>query len=260
MAKIFPMFSGSSGNATFVGGGGAAVLVDAGHSATSILKKLENHNINICDVKGIFITHEHTDHIKGLPLLVKRTGIPVYATSGTAEAIEQIYPELTVERIDGCVELEGIKVCSFATSHDSAQSCGYRIELPDGLKFAVCTDLGYVSEDVKVSLCGCDAVLIESNHDVMMLQNGPYPFDLKCRIAGERGHLSNAACAACLPEIVKSGATRIILGHISRENNTPEVALACARSTLIETGLREDYDYILRAAAPDGDEIFYISR
>lgn len=260
MAKIFPLFSGSGGNCTLIGNAKSSVLVDAGHSATSIIKKLEAHNIAISSLSGIFITHEHSDHIKGLPLLVKRTGLPVFASLGTAKAIESIFEGLEVKVIEEAVDIGDLIIKSFKTSHDSADSCGYRIETGDGLKFAVCTDLGVVDETVRQGILGCDALVIESNHDVMMLQNGPYPFDLKCRILGEKGHLSNASCAVELPALVESGATRIILGHISRENNTPDVALACARSTLVEAGFKEDYDYILRAAAPDGNEIFYVSR
>ncbi len=260
MAKIFPLFSGSSGNCTFIGGSGGSVLVDAGHSAASIIKKLNDHGIDIGGINGVFITHEHTDHIKGLPLLVKRTGLEVFASAETAKAIGIIYPEVDVKIIDSAVEFGGVKVQRFATSHDCEGSGGYRVELADGLKFAVCTDLGVVDDTVRRGITGVDALLIESNHDVKMLQNGPYPFDLKCRIAGERGHLSNAACADELPALVKSGATRIILGHISRENNTPDIALSCARAALIGSGFKEDYDYILRAAAPDGDEVLYISR
>ena len=260
MAKIFPLFSGSSGNCTYIGGSGGAVLIDAGHSATSIIKKLNEHNLNINNIRGVFITHEHSDHIKGLPLLVKRTGLAVYASKGTASAIESIYPELEINPIDDSIEFDSIKVNRFVTPHDCPDSCGYRVELGDGVRFAVCTDLGHVTDEVRSGISGCDGVLFESNHDVMMLQNGPYPFELECRILGENGHLSNAACAAELPRLVEGGATRIILGHISRENNTPDIALACARATFIEAGMKEDYDYILRAAAPDVDSLLYVSR
>lgn len=260
MAKFFPMFSGSSGNCTYIGGAGGAVLVDAGHSATSILKKLDAHGIKRDNIQGIFITHEHSDHIKGLPLLVKRTGWKVFASEGTAAALKEHLFDTEIQIIENKVELGGVAVERFNTPHDCFGSGGYRITLADGISFAVCTDLGHMTEEVRQGILGCDGVLIESNHDVMMLQNGPYPFELKCRIAGDNGHLSNASCAVELPALLKSGTTRIILGHISRENNTPDVALATARSTLFDTGLREDYDYILRAAAPDGNEVFYVSR
>jgi len=260
MAKLFPMFSGSSGNCTYVGGAQGAVLIDAGHSATSILKKMEAHGMKKDNIQGVLITHEHSDHIKGLPLLIKRTGWKVFASDGTAAALREYLPEAEIEIIEKSADLGGISVERFNTPHDCLGSSGYKITLADGLKFAVCTDLGHVTDEIRQAIYGCDGVLIESNHDVMMLQNGPYPFELKCRISGENGHLSNAACAIELPNLIKSGATRIILGHISRENNTPDIALATARAALFDTGLREDYDYILRAAAPDGDEVFYISR
>ena len=110
MAKLFPLFSGSSGNSTYIGAKGGSVLIDAGHSATSIIKKLNEHQMNTADMCGVFITHEHTDHIKGLPLLVKRTGWPVYASAATADAILRIYPELEVRVLDGSVEFDNIKV------------------------------------------------------------------------------------------------------------------------------------------------------
>ncbi|MGN1320894.1 MAG: MBL fold metallo-hydrolase, partial [Acutalibacteraceae bacterium] len=129
-------------------------------------------------------------------------------------------------------------------------SGGYVITLPDGRRVAVCTDLGIMTDSVRNSLCGCSAVLIESNHDVEMLKRGPYPANLKLRIMSELGHLSNNACAAELPALLKSGTTRIVLGHLSQQNNTAFLAQSAARATLVSIGAKDGHDYILQIAKP----------
>ncbi|MCI8361241.1 MAG: MBL fold metallo-hydrolase [Clostridiales bacterium] len=262
MSRFCPLFSGSSGNCAYIGCSGGGVLIDAGVSAKGITAALDQLELSPASIQAVFVTHEHGDHVKGLKVFAGKNHIPIYASQTTLEALERD------ERYDGrtkaypingaAVELDHMRVSRFATSHDCPGSSGYVVETGDGRKLAVCTDLGYVSEEVRDALTGCDLILLESNHDVMMLQNGPYPYYLKRRILSDCGHLSNAGCAAELGGLIRAGATRLVLGHISKENNYPELALASARAALVDEGYKEDMDYILRAALPAGGRVMVL--
>lgn len=138
----------------------------------------------------------------------------------------------------------------FETSHDAEGSGGYVVNFSDGRRAAVCTDLGVMTDHIRKKIYGCNAILLESNHDVEMLKHGPYPAHLKLRILSEEGHLSNNACAAELPNLLKSGTSRIILGHISAENNTPLLARATAKTALSQIGAQDGVDYLLDVAKP----------
>lgn len=253
MSRLFPIASSSSGNCTYIGHKSDGILVDAGISCKGIADALNLCAVDPKTLRGIFITHEHTDHIQGLRVFVKKFKIPVFASKFTAQGLldnglEEI--EDYIHIIDGNVGFGSMQIERFATSHDCVGSSGYVIHLDDGKKCAVCTDLGFVSEEVHQALTGCEAVLFESNHDVAMLQKGSYPPHLKARILSDHGHLSNVASSAELQRLVESGTTRIILGHLSRENNKPEIARSCATAALMDRGLVEDQDYTLYIAPP----------
>lgn len=254
MARICPLFSGSEGNSTYVSACGSALLVDAGASFKALSGAICACGGNIDEIKGVLITHEHTDHIKGLKVLLKSTGLPVYASAETLDALSSagVLPGgAEAYAISGCGnDIGGICVDRFETSHDCVGSSGYAFCFENGSKAAVCTDLGVVTDGVRRALSGCQTVLIEANHNIEMLKSGPYPPQLKMRILSDKGHLSNDSCAAELPGLLKSGVTRIILGHISRNNNTPLLALSSARASLADIGAKENSDYILCAAAP----------
>ena len=259
MARFCSLFSGSAGNVTYVGNSHAGVLIDAGVSAKRIGIALGEAEIETESVKAVFITHEHTDHIAGMRVFATRHSLPVYTTCGTLDALESsghINGKFSASVIppEG-VEAAGMHIKPFATSHDCRESCGYIIETQDKRRAAVCTDLGHISEEVRETLLGCDFVMLESNHDLNMLQNGPYPYYLKRRIMGDSGHLSNACCADILPELIENGATRIVLAHLSRENNFPELALQTARAGLSLRSMTEGVDYLLYAAPPIGGRI-----
>ena len=254
MSKICPLFSGSEGNSTLISSGGINILIDAGVSYKKLKAELEKKGVLPETLSAIFITHEHTDHINCLKTLLKNIKIPVYASGVTLNALEQInvIPEGTKVF---CADEESftyndICVSRFATSHDCEGSSGYVFTAGDGLKAAVCTDLGVMTENVRQALSGCDTVLIESNHDITMLKNGPYPPSLKMRILSDEGHLSNSSCASELPFLLENGTKKIILGHLSRHNNTPLLALSSARASLLEIGAVENKDYLLWAAKP----------
>ncbi len=261
MAKFCSLFSGSKANCTYISGSGGAVLVDAGASCKSILKAVEEINENIENIRAILITHTHSDHIKGLKGLTKKLGVPVMANDKTINALCElgaVSDETQLISIEHHIDTDFGRVVRFDTMHDSPGSSGYSIILPDENKISVCTDLGVVTEQVRKEIKGSNLVLIESNHDLRMLQNGPYPPELKIRIAGERGHLSNSACAAELPNLLKNGTTRFVLGHISENNNLPALALRTNQASLMDAGAKDKKDYLMFCAAKENREVIYI--
>ena len=224
--RIVTFASGSTGNCCLVSDGGVNVLIDAGISARRIVQGLGVLGLAPQDVCGVLITHEHSDHISGLPVLVKRTGMRIFAPSELGEVLKRVKPELSesIDYIppDGGLCVGDVRITAFPTPHDASASFGYRIEGSEVFAFA--TDTGHISDELLEGLQGADTVVIEANHDKVMLKNGPYPPFLKQRVLSKHGHLSNDDCAklACL--LADSGTRQIILGHISQQNNTPEAA------------------------------------
>lgn len=254
MAIFHPLFSGSSGNCEYIGYGDSGILIDIGISAKRLTAALELNKIPTSNIKAIFITHEHSDHICGLRVFAAKHGIPVFCSSQTKAALEldeKIKSSLYINEFESSAQIGGFKISRFNTSHDCAGSSGYRIITADNKSIAVCTDLGYLSDEVKLGIMGCDAVMLEANHDLSMLRNGNYPLSLKNRIASDFGHLSNNCCAEFLPELIKSGTTRIILGHLSKENNRPRLAYDTAVECLKIYGYTADVDYSICVATPD---------
>ncbi len=218
--------SGSTGNCALVSFAGGNILIDAGISMKRIRENLSVSGLAPEQLSGILITHEHSDHISGLAMLTKYHALPVYAPGVLAGNLRRCVPGLEryihVIPVGEGFELGGMTVTAFHTSHDTDESVGYRIERGCALGFA--TDMGCVTEETEAALRGCGAVLIEANHDTDMLASGPYPLYLKRRILSPRGHLSNDDCARLAVSLAGSGAKYIVLGHLSRENNTPELA------------------------------------
>lgn len=221
--EFYTLASSSSGNAALVRSGETSILLDAGISARRIAQALSLLGMTPEDLDAILITHEHSDHVNGIATMTKKYAIPVYASRGTAHFLPQAGGALRIFEAGDALIVGELAIQSFRTSHDAADSVDYRIDAPDGSLGAL-TDTGYVTDDAVKALTGVDLLLLEANHDVGMLQCGPYPYHLKRRILGEHGHLSNEAAADFALHCVKNGTSDILLAHLSAENNTPEAA------------------------------------
>lgn len=223
--EFFTLASGSSGNAALLRAAGTNVLLDAGISARRLNAALLALETPAEQLDAILITHEHTDHIAGLRVFCKKCTAPVYASRGTAQALRGLVPaeQLVLFDAPGCFALGALTVTAFPSSHDALDPVGFRIDAPDG-SLGLLTDTGVVPDDAGAALRGVGTLMLEANHDCGMLENGPYPYALKRRIAGEQGHLSNVDAAAFAVQAVQSGTYEIVLAHLSKENNTPELA------------------------------------
>lgn len=257
MARFCSLFSSSSGNSTFIGSAKTGILIDAGVSTKKLKEALLSREIDPASIAGIFITHEHADHIKGMRILASTFRIPVYGSEGTITALEetgQLTSKFPYEVIDkNGVEIGDLFVKPFSIPHDAAEGYGYRITLPDGQCAAVATDTGHISEEIKSSFTGCQLVMLESNHDVNMLKNGPYPYHLKRRILSPDGHLSNEDCAKTVTELLRKGTTRFFLGHLSAENNFPDLAYQESYAALTQAGAVLSRDYLLQVNKKEND-------
>ncbi len=262
LSKICPLFSGSTGNSTYIGTEKGSLLIDAGASMKSICAAIECAGGDYSEIKAVAVTHEHIDHVKGLKTFLKNTGVPIIASEKTLSALAKADRLPSGARVipigSESVEIGGISIGRFATSHDCDGSSGYVVTLPDGKKVSVCTDLGVVTDEVRNALDGSFLTVIESNHDIEMLKHGPYPPVLKMRILSERGHISNNACACELPNLLKSGTTRFILAHLSLKNNVPMLAKKTAEAALMDIGAENGRDYILSVASPEGNRVSVI--
>ncbi len=262
MSKICPLYSGSTGNSTYIGTKEGSILVDAGASFKGISEALKRADATPCDILAVAVTHEHSDHIKGLKTFLNKTGACLIASEKTADTLinNNAVPPKTQVIVIGkqAVTVGGIEISRFCTSHDCEGSSGYTFLLPDCKKVAVCTDLGVVTDTVRKSILGSDVVLMESNHDIEMLKRGPYPPFLKARILSDQGHISNNVCANELKTLLQNGTKRFILGHLSQHNNTPLLAHSCATAALMDLNAYEGKDYILNVAKPNGNSVTVI--
>jgi len=245
--RLTTFASGSGGNCALLSMDGVHILLDAGISFRRIRENLALSGLAPENLSAVLITHEHGDHICGLTTMVRRCHVPICAPRTVANhlrysiaGVEQCLRELPVGEP---TELCGLRLTAFPTPHDTEESVGWRIE-GSGC-FAIATDMGCVTEAIRAGLTGADTVLIESNHDVEQLRSGPYPASLKRRILSDHGHLSNENCGELAAYLAGRGTKRLILGHLSRENNTPAKAFQAVKAAL---GDREAALYV---APPD---------
>ena len=245
--KFCPLFSGSNGNSIFVSYKNTKLLFDCGCSFKKIKESLMKIGEDIKDITAVFITHSHTDHTSALPVLLKNTSVKVCATAGTlcelfnksgdfkdvmnsySDRIFQIAENQSIKVVD-------VSVGSFPVPHDAPQTVGYNITADDK-KISILTDIGYLRENLYNDVLGKDLVFLESNHDLIALENCQYTISLKQRIMGNGGHLSNENAGLFATHLIKNGAKRIILGHLSGEANTPELAYGTVAEVLEKSGI-----------------------
>jgi len=222
--KIIIFASSSEGNCAYIEEGGKGILIDAGISRRRIAQCLKQYRINPQNIEAVFISHEHYDHIRGLETLCKYEGYPVYASQGTIERLWGKLPKVDFQPMLMRVRFNGMEVRSLPIPHDAEEPLGFVVE-SDSARLLVATDMGYVTGRVMDEISRCDALILESNHDVEMLRTGPYPPDLQRRILSRWGHLSNAQCAAALKQAAGGKLKFVALAHLSDKNNLPEIAL-----------------------------------
>jgi phosphoribosyl 1,2-cyclic phosphodiesterase len=227
--------SGSSGNCIYIGSENTHILIDAGISRKKIVEGLKAADLGIGDISAIFVTHEHSDHIKGLGVMSRKDSIPVYSTGGTIDGIRQStslgdMPEELFHSImpDMDICINDLQIHPFSVSHDANDPVAYTVSCGD-CKAGVITDLGFYDDYIVDNLTGSDAMIVEANHDVNLLQVGSYPYYLKQRILGRRGHLSNETSGQLINRLLHDNVKNIMLGHLSRENNYDKLAYETVR-------------------------------
>lgn len=249
------LFSGSSGNALLVSTGKTTILIDAGVSASRIVGAMARAGIPGSTLNAVVVTHEHWDHVSGIDVLTRKFQVPFYSTEPTLESMrcKHMVKDERLSRVCtiGSEFIVGdLAITPFTIPHDAAGPVGYRIT--DGTStIAVATDLGHMNDTLFANFNGCSLVLLESNHDVDMLINGIYPQFLKDRILGCNGHLSNDTAAATIVRLVSCGIKKIILGHLSAQNNTPRIALDTVAAELARNGISAVCDVALSVAPRD---------
>ncbi len=238
MFKFCNLYSGSSGNCSFIETENAKVLVDMGVSNKKLEEGLASLNISADDIDAIIVTHEHSDHVKGIPVTLKKHDIPVYANEKTFQYMKEILPEEKRKyfKTGEDFEIKDLRIHSFAIPHDAADPCGFTIS-HGNQKISIATDIGHIENNLIDNCVGNDFVLIESNYEPDMLKCSRYPYLLKRRILGPDGHLSNEDASNFICTLSKNGVHNFMLGHLSKENNVPELAYQT-----VATGLMDSID------------------
>lgn len=238
MTTLHTLASGSSGNATLVSCGGTHLLIDAGISCRRVTAALKELGLSPAELSAILVTHTHTDHISGLAVLLKKTDCPILATPRTCRELAFRLPDsaLRLVETETAWTVGAITVTPVRTSHDAPGSCGWRLDTESG-SVGFLTDTGYITDEAASLLPGVELAVLEANHDVETLRAGPYPYYLKQRILGNEGHLRNEDAAAFAVTLAEAGASEIVLAHLSRDNNTPAMALNAVSVALSAAGL-----------------------
>lgn len=258
---IYPICSSSKGNCTYISDENTSLLIDAGFGIRNLYKYLNGANFSIKNIKAVFITHEHTDHISGLYSITKDLRVPIFASKGTINYLSnrsKVCPEAKLYEIieQKSVYIDNFEVTAFSTPHDCAESLGFCIQ-NNNKKFSICTDIGHVTPVLKENLTGSDLILLESNYDRNLLQISPYPYYLKKRITSNLGHLSNDSAAKLIKYLIHNGVNNFLLGHLSQMNNTPDLALQTTISHLMEHNIKINNDYLLNVALVRNNNLIY---
>ncbi|MDA0745389.1 MAG: MBL fold metallo-hydrolase [bacterium] len=248
--KVCVLASGSAGNSIFVQHGTTRVLVDAGLAGKRIEERLNAVEVDPASLQGIVVSHEHSDHIHGVGVLARRFGLPVYMTEGTLQASKKTFRG--TERVrtfanDEIFAIGDLEFQPYALSHDAADPVNFVVD-GGGSRLGIATDMGVVTQLVYQRLRNADLVILESNYDRELLMNGPYPWDLKRRISGNRGHLPNDRAAETLSDLAVEGLQQAVLAHLSDKNNRPDLASEACRAGLTGRGVR---DFLLTVAEQD---------
>jgi len=263
MIKVCSLFSGSSGNCIFVSNDDTAILIDAGVSGRRIEAALAGIGESFENIEGIFITHEHSDHISGAGILSRRHNIPIYANPNTWKAMRPTLGKIKTDfvryiDVGGYISLGNITVKPFPIPHDAVCPVGYNIFIEDK-KLTIATDIGHMDNELLTNMEKSEMILLESNHDVEMLRTGRYPWPLKQRILGDKGHLCNDMAGKVVAHLAKSGTKRFLLGHLSQENNFPELAYQTVCNALMDIKINPKEDIYLEVALRDrASNIMYI--
>lgn len=228
MLKFCSLYSGSTGNSLLVKNDNTCILVDAGVSGIKIVEALNSINIDISEIDAILVTHEHTDHIKSIGTLSKKYNIPVFANKETWDAMPTEEKKVPLECqktfiIDNSFSIGSLEICAFSIPHDAANPCGFNI-FGSNKKISIATDVGHITSSVFTNLQNSSFVLLESNYDPEVLKCSSYPYSLKRRISGPNGHLPNKEAGDTISKLIDSGLKSVMLGHLSKENNFPELA------------------------------------
>ncbi|MGI6537549.1 MAG: MBL fold metallo-hydrolase [Caldicoprobacterales bacterium] len=259
--NVCSLFSGSSGNCTYIGTEKTHILVDAGVPMKNVVSSLKQIGVDIRGLKGLMVTHEHTDHIKGIGALSRRLDIPVYANEGTWEAmmpkLGNIAPHnVRVFQNNMDFYIQDINIQPYEIPHDAADPVGFCF-YAQNKKISITTDLGHTNSRIIKAVMDSDLVILEANHDSEMLMAGRYPMYLKKRIAGRKGHLSNEDTGKALLEIIKGKAAHILLAHLSKENNYPQLAWQTVTDILESSGVKVGKDIQIDMTYRDKASNFY---
>lgn len=252
--KFCSLYSGSSGNSIFIASDNAKVLIDAGLAGKKIDDALKHIGEESSSIDGIFITHEHIDHIKGVGVLSRKYDIPIYANHNTWDVMEKNIGKIKERNIRimdrrSSITINDLEIRSFNIPHDAIAPVGYTVSSA-GKNASVVTDFGVFTEEIRDNIIDSDIILLESNHDVNMLRMGPYPYKLKLRVLGENGHLSNEDCGSAIVSLLKNDKKKqIVLGHLSGTNNHPDLAYQTVVDVLSANGIRPGDDVILQLAS-----------
>lgn len=244
MLKFCSLYSGSTGNSLYVQTDNSKILIDAGESCKKIEEGLADINVDVNSLDAILVTHEHSDHIKGLGTLSKKHNIPVFANKNTWNSMEEQKNKILAENIktfntNEIFQIGDLSITPFSIPHDAADPCGFNIT-NGNQKISIATDLGHITEDILYHLENSSFIMLESNYDPEILKCSSYPYLLKRRISGPDGHLSNELAGKIISHLINSGLKQAMLGHLSKENNFPELAYKTVVEKILENHSNEN--------------------